>query len=73
MGYMKPAFPAGCGNHHVADIDLQGSKTPADGNVVDAVTILVGGKSGKGSRLAEKVMEDVPRNRRAAVAASGPH
>jgi ferredoxin-nitrite reductase len=27
--------------------------------VVDAVTIFVGGKSGKGARLAEKIMDDV--------------
>jgi ferredoxin-nitrite reductase len=31
-----------------------------DGKVVDAVTIFVGGKSGKGARLAEKILEDVP-------------
>jgi ferredoxin-nitrite reductase len=52
--------PAGCGNHHVADIGLQESRTRVDGRVVDAVTIFVGGKSGKGARLAEKVMEEVP-------------
>jgi ferredoxin-nitrite reductase len=52
--------PAGCGNHHVADIGLLGSKTRVDGQVVDAVTIFVGGKSGKGARLAEKIMADVP-------------
>ena len=55
--------PAGCGNHHVADIGLQGSKTRVDGKVVDAVTIFVGGKTGKGARSAEKVMEDVPCDR----------
>jgi ferredoxin-nitrite reductase len=52
--------PAGCGNHHVADIGLQGTKTKVAGKVVDAVTIFVGGKSGKGARLAEKIMDDVP-------------
>jgi ferredoxin-nitrite reductase len=66
LGAVKPltmawsGCPAGCGNHHVADIGLQGSKTRVDGKVVDAVTIFVGGKSGKGARLAEKIMEDVP-------------
>ena len=34
------------------------SQVPA--RVVDAVTVFVGGKSGKGARLAEKIMEDVP-------------
>jgi ferredoxin-nitrite reductase len=52
--------PLGCGNHHMADIGLQGTKTKVAGQVVDAVTIFVGGKSGKGARLAEKIMEDVP-------------
>jgi ferredoxin-nitrite reductase len=52
--------PAGCGNHLVADIGLLGTKTRVDGRVVDAVTIFVGGKTGKRARLAEKIMEEVP-------------
>jgi ferredoxin-nitrite reductase len=73
LGAVKPltiawsGCPAGCGNHHVADIGLQGSKTKVDGAVVDAVTIFVGGRSGKGARLAEKIMEDVPCDRLPAV------
>jgi ferredoxin-nitrite reductase len=69
VGDVKPltiawsGCPAGCGNHHVADIGLLGGKTKVDGQVVDAVTIFVGGKSGKGARLAEKIMEDVPCDR----------
>jgi ferredoxin-nitrite reductase len=75
LGAVKPVTiawsgcPAGCGNHHVADIGLQGSKTRVDGKVVDAVTIFVGGKSGKGARLAEKIMEDVPCDRLSPVLA----
>ena len=66
LGAVKPltmawsGCPAGCGNHHVADIGLLGSKARVGGKVVDAVTIFMGGKSGKGARLAEKIMEDVP-------------
>jgi ferredoxin-nitrite reductase len=73
LGSAKPltiawsGCPAGCGNHHVADIGLQGSKTRVHDKVVDAVTIFVGGKSGKGARLAEKIMEDVPCDRLPAV------
>jgi ferredoxin-nitrite reductase len=73
LGAVKPltmawsGCPAGCGNHHVADIGLQGSKTRVDGRVVDAVTIFVGGKSGNGARLAEKIMEDVPCDRLSTV------
>jgi ferredoxin-nitrite reductase len=69
LGAMRPitiawsGCPAGCGNHHVADIGLQGSKTKVDGKAVDAVTIFVGGKTGRGARLAEKIMEDVPCDR----------
>jgi ferredoxin-nitrite reductase len=59
--------PTECGNHHVADIGLQGSKTRVDGRVVDAVTIFVAGKSGYGARLAKKIMEDVPCNRLSTV------
>jgi ferredoxin-nitrite reductase len=66
LGAVKPltiawsGCPAGCGNHHVADIGLLGTKARVGGKVVDAVTIFVGGKSGKGARLAEKIMEGVP-------------
>ena len=41
LGAVKPitivwsGCPAGCGNHHVADISLQGSKTKVAGQVVD--------------------------------------
>lgn len=52
--------PAGCGNHHVADIGLQGARTKVDGQVVEAVHIFVGGKSGPGARLAEPIMQNVP-------------
>jgi ferredoxin-nitrite reductase len=73
LGAMRPitiawsGCPAGCGNHHVADIGLQGSKTKVDGKAVDAVTIFVGGKTGRGARLAEKIMEDVPCDRLSGV------
>lgn len=54
--------PAGCGNHHTADIGLQGIKANLEGQIVDAVHIFVGGKTGKDSRPAEKIMELVPCN-----------
>jgi ferredoxin-nitrite reductase len=52
--------PAGCGNHHVADVGFQGVKAKVDGQVVEAVNIFVGGKSGPRARLAEPIMENVP-------------
>ena len=52
--------PAGCGNHHAADIGFQGGKTRFEGEVVDAVTIFAGGRTGPNAQPARKVMEQVP-------------
>ena len=52
--------PAGCGNHHAADIGFQGGKTRFEGEVVDAVTIFAGGSTGRDARPARKVAEQVP-------------
>ena len=52
--------PAGCGNHQAADIGFQGAKARVDGEVVDAVSIFVGGRTGVDPRPGEKVMELVP-------------
>jgi len=52
--------PAGCGNHLVADIGLLGKKAKVDGQVVDAVDVFVGGRSGRDAKHAVKIMEDVP-------------
>ena len=52
--------PAGCGNHRAGDIGFQGGKTRLDGEVVDAVTIFAGGRTGPNARKAERAMEQVP-------------
>ena len=52
--------PAGCGNHHAADIGFQGGKTRFEGEVVDAVTIFAGGGTGLNPRAARKLAEQVP-------------
>lgn len=52
--------PAGCGNHHAADIGFQGGKTRFEGEVMDAVTIFAGGSTGPNARPAQKLMEQVP-------------
>ena len=59
--------PAGCGNHLVADIGLLGKKAKVDGQVVDAVDIFVGGRSGPDAKHAVKIMEDVPCEKLASV------
>ncbi len=52
--------PAGCGNHLVADIGLRGKKMRRGNEVIEAVEIFMGGRSGIDPKLAVKVMEDVP-------------
>lgn len=52
--------PAGCGNHHAADIGFQGAKARVDGEIVDAVSIFVGGRTGADPRPGKKIMELVP-------------
>jgi ferredoxin-nitrite reductase len=52
--------PAGCGNHLVADIGLLGKRVKVDGEVVDAVDVYVGGRSGPNPKIAVKILEDVP-------------
>ena len=52
--------PAGCGNHRAGDIGFESGKTKLDGEVVDAVTIFAGRRTGPNAREAEKIMEQVP-------------
>jgi ferredoxin-nitrite reductase len=52
--------PAGCGNHAAADIGLLGKNTRIDGQIVDAVDVFVGGKSGPNAKPGTKILEDVP-------------
>jgi len=52
--------PASCGNHHTADVGLQGCKVKVDGKIVDGVHVFVGGRGGRDPRAGEKILEDVP-------------
>jgi ferredoxin-nitrite reductase len=52
--------PAGCGNHAAADIGLLGKNARIDGQIVDAVDIFVGGKSGPNAKPGVRLLEDVP-------------
>jgi ferredoxin-nitrite reductase len=66
LGKTKPirihwsGCPAGCGNHAVADIGLMGKNIKLNGEVVDAVDLFVGGRSGPNPKPAAKLLEDVP-------------
>jgi ferredoxin-nitrite reductase len=52
--------PASCGNHHTADVGLQGCKVKVDGKIVDGVHVLVGGRGGAEPRAGLRILEDVP-------------
>jgi ferredoxin-nitrite reductase len=52
--------PASCGNHHTADIGLQGCKVKVDGKIVDGAHVFVGGRGGADPRAGVRILEDVP-------------
>ncbi|MBI4216257.1 MAG: ferredoxin--nitrite reductase [Chloroflexi bacterium] len=52
--------PAGCGNHQAADIGLQGARAWVNGELVDAVSVFVGGRTGLNPKVGEKILELVP-------------
>jgi ferredoxin-nitrite reductase len=52
--------PFGCGNHAAADIGLLGKNVRVDGEVVEAVDVFVGGRSGPNAKAGIKVLEDIP-------------
>ena len=52
--------PASCGNHHTADIGLQGCKVKVNGKIVDGVHVFVGGTSGPAARAGLRILEDLP-------------
>jgi ferredoxin-nitrite reductase len=52
--------PASCGNHHTADVGLQGCKVKVDGKIVDGVHVFVGGRGGADPRAGARILADVP-------------
>jgi ferredoxin-nitrite reductase len=52
--------PASCGNHHTADVGLQGCKVKVDGRIVDGVHVYVGGRGGADPRAGLRILEDMP-------------
>jgi ferredoxin-nitrite reductase len=49
--------PAGCGNHQAADIGLRGLKTRVGDELVDAVAIYVGGRTGPEASVGQQVLD----------------
>jgi len=52
--------PAGCGNHQAADVGFRGLKTKIDGQLVDAVAIYVGGRTGPDAVRGQQILDVVP-------------
>jgi len=52
--------PAGCGNHQAADIGFRGLRVNVGDQIVDAVAIYTGGKTGPGAVAGQEVMDVVP-------------
>ena len=53
--------PAGCGMHQVSTIGLQGCRTrTANGDIVDATHVFVGGSTGPKVKVATELLHDVP-------------
>lgn len=52
--------PAGCGNHQAADLGLRGFKTKIDGQLVDAVAIYAGGRTGPNAVAGKEILEMTP-------------
>ena len=52
--------PAGCGNHQAAEIGLRGLRANIGGDVVDAVAIYVGGRTGPEAIAGQQILDVVP-------------
>ncbi len=52
--------PAGCGNHQAADIGFRGFKTKINGELVEAVAIYAGGRTGPDAAPGVQIAEMVP-------------
>jgi ferredoxin-nitrite reductase len=55
--------PAGCANHQVADIGVQGDQARVDGNVIPVYHVYVGGRLGCGARAGVRVLSQIPAER----------
>ena len=51
--------PAGCGNHQAADIGFRGLKAKIDGQLVEAVAIYVGGRTGPDAARGRQILDVV--------------
>ncbi|MBV9897773.1 MAG: ferredoxin--nitrite reductase [Chloroflexi bacterium] len=61
--------PAGCGNHHAADIGLQGGKARIGDTVQEVYQVFVGGRAGVHARPAQPLVAQVPADQIGSVVA----
>jgi ferredoxin-nitrite reductase len=52
--------PAGCGNHQVADIGLQGGKARVGNEVIEVYQVFAGGRGGRAARPAAELLNGIP-------------
>ena len=52
--------PAACGNHQAADIGFRGLRANIGGQIVDAVAIYAGGRSGPDAVAGQEILDLVP-------------
>jgi len=52
--------PAGCGNHQAADLGFRGMRANMGGEIVDAVAIYTGGRTGPDSSAGQELLDVVP-------------
>jgi ferredoxin-nitrite reductase len=52
--------PAACGNHQAADIGFRGLKVNIGGQLVEAVAIYTGGRTGPGAVAGQQILDVVP-------------
>ncbi|HEY2012681.1 MAG TPA: hypothetical protein VGH38_04230, partial [Bryobacteraceae bacterium] len=52
--------PAGCGNHQAADIGFRGLRANIGGEIIDAVAIYTGGRTGPDAVAGQQVLDVVP-------------
>jgi ferredoxin-nitrite reductase len=63
--------PAGCGNHQAADIGFRGMRVNIGGEIVDAVAIYTGGRTGPDAVAGREIMDVVPCDGRLADVVAG--
>ena len=66
MGLERPisinwsGCPAGCSNHQLADIGLQGARARINGGVIQVYQVFVGGRGGRAAKAGAEALSAIP-------------